>query len=88
VSIPSSLEVRRPRFEGADGRDVVGASWLDVASVGVPPGSNVLSVSAVLSVSTTSVRRSAVPVVGEANCRIARVVDSGPRSQLPCVVGC
>ena len=78
MSTPSSsLEARRPRFEVADGEDVVGASSVDVSSVGTPPGSTVSAVSAVLSVSTTSVRRSAVAVVGEANCRIARVGDSG-----------
>ena len=71
------MEVRRPRFDVANGRDVVAASLVDAASVDAPPGSNVLAVSVVLSVSTTSVRRLAVPVVGEANCRIARVGDSG-----------
>ena len=68
------MEIRRPRFEAADGRDVVGALSVDVASVGAPPGSNISAVSVLLSVSITSVRRSNGPVKRTAGLRV-RVVN-------------
>ena len=74
-----SVEIRRPRFEVADGKDVVSASSVDVASVGAPPGSNISAVSVLLSVSITSGRRSTGPVVGEANNRIARILNFNPK---------
>ena len=63
-------------FMMADGKDVVSA-LLDVTIVGALPGSNIPAVSALLSVTTTSVRCSYVPVVVEVDCGTPRVGDSG-----------
>ena len=77
IIAPVSMDAQRPRclvFGGsamlmvADGKDVVSTSKLDVAIFGSPPGSNIPAVPALLSVTTTSVRRSSVPVVVEVDC--------------------
>ena len=80
-----SVETRPPRFEVADGKDLVGTSSVDVASVGAPRGSYIPAVSASSSVyyvgptfDWTGGRRTAGP---------QEWVTPRPRSQLSRVGG-
>ena len=70
----------------ADGKDVVAASSVDVASVGTPPG-NISAVSALLSVSTTSIGRSTGPVSVRRTAGPQELVTPSPCSELLCVGG-